>query len=136
MKILQYPNSILRKPCEPVSNVTEELKHLANEMLEVMRINNGLGLAAPQIGQSIQLFVMHPNYIFFNPKIVNRKGHQYLSESCLSFKQKTKTLKRPKSIRLQYINIDNVIEEQVFDNMDAICIQHEMDHLMGILFID
>lgn len=136
MKVLTYPNPILRRKSEPVSNVGVELKALALRMLQVMDAHNGYGLSAPQIGQSIRLFVMQPNLIFFNPEIVQREGHQYQQEGCLSFPNKFKKHKRPRSIRIKYVDEYNVSQERVFQGMDAICVEHEIEHLDGVLLLD
>ncbi len=139
-----YGEKVLRKNAEPVSKITPELKKLAEDMLETMYAAPGIGLAAPQVGESIRLMVVDVRegeepqnpYIFFNPEIVEKKGSYIDEEGCLSFPGIYANVPRFEEIEVSALN-ENGEEFQIkADGMLARCIQHELDHLNGVLFID
>ena len=111
---------------------------LYNDLAETMRENDGLGLAAPQVGLPYRVFVMRAENIIgiFNPKIVDiSKEMVYLEEGCLSYPNLWVKVKRPKKIKVRYTNPDGQTETRVFDGMSARVFQHEFDHLEGIVHI-
>ncbi len=111
---------------------------LYNDLAETMRENEGLGLAAPQVGLPYRAFVMRAENIIgvFNPKIVDISSEMvYLEEGCLSYPNLWVKIKRPKKIKVRFTNPDGQTETRVFDGMSARVFQHETDHLDGILHI-
>ncbi len=111
---------------------------LYNDLAETMRENDGLGLAAPQVGLPYRAFVMRAENIIgvFNPKIVDVSSEKvYLEEGCLSYPNLWVKIKRPKKIKVRFTNPDGQTETRVFDGMSARVFQHELDHLDGVLHV-
>lgn len=142
MKILQHPNDILIKKAEPVKKVTPELQQLAKDMVKVMRDNDGAGIAAPQIGESIRLIIVDYQGIpmaMFNPKIIKKSSaNAYHEEGCLSFglgKEKY-SVKRAQEVHVKYRDINNKMQFRIFNGFTSAIVQHEVDHLEGILFTE
>jgi peptide deformylase len=143
--ILTVPNPILKKVSEPVAAVTDETRALMDDMLETMYDAPGIGLAAIQIGVPERVIVMDlagegeepaPRY-FVNPEILEKvEDTKPYDEGCLSVPGIYETVDRPERVKLKYLNYegDEVIEWA--EGLYAVCIQHEMDHLEGTLFID
>ena len=144
-KILTEPNKILRQISEPVEKVGKEEQKLMNDMLETMYAANGIGLAAIQIGIPKRIIVMdiskdenkkEPRY-FVNPVIINKdKLKSTYEEGCLSVPDQFAEIDRPKNCDVEYLNFDGEKKLLKAEGLLATCIQHEMDHLEGILFID
>lgn len=145
LKIYEYGAPILRIPCEPVAEVTEELAILAENMLHTMYEAPGIGLAAPQIGTSVRLIVVdvsgpdEPNepYVIFNPEITPESAEEPYEEGCLSVPGIYAEVMRPRVITVSGLDIDGdeVVLEKI-DGLFARCILHEVDHLNGVLFVD
>jgi len=145
LPIYLYGQKVLRKRATEVAKVTSELAKLAEDMLETMYESNGIGLAAPQIGRSIRLIVVdvageeeekHP-YFLFNPTVTERKGDVTAEEGCLSVPGVWADVERPESITVEYLDKEG--KRQVLKKIDGLlarCIQHEIDHLDGVLFVD
>lgn len=145
LPIYLYGQKVLRKRATDVAKVTPELAKLADDMLETMYQSSGIGLAAPQIGRSIRLIVVdvageeeekHP-YFLFNPVITERKGACTAEEGCLSVPGVWADVARPEAITVEAL--DKAGKRQVLKNIDGLlarCIQHEIDHLDGVLFVD
>ena len=145
--ILTYGNQTLRKRARAVSQVTPAMKRLADDMLESMYESNGIGLAAPQVGESIRLIVVDVSggeeektrkpLVLFNPEILSSRGEIVAEEGCLSVPDVWADVTRPESITLKALDRDgNPLEFKNVDGILARCIQHEIDHLDGILFVD
>lgn len=147
--ILTVPNPILKQISKPIEMVDDTIRALMDDMLASMYEAKGIGLAAVQIGEAVRVIVMDlewgkeetpehfaPLY-FANPEIVwaSEDTNTY-DEGCLSVPEYYDGIERPTKVRLRYINRDNDTIEEDCDGMFATCIQHEMDHLEGILFID
>lgn len=115
-------------------------KQLADEMLAFMRKENGIGLAAPQIGIAKRLFVMETEGTIracFNPEIVNQDANLTdYTEGCLSFPGESFTIKRPESVQVRYQNLQGQVIEETLTGLTARCFQHEYDHLDGITMHD
>ncbi len=139
-----YPDPILAKKSEPITEITPEIKALAKEMLELMYENNGIGLAAPQAGENVRLITVDLSgpekredpHIFINPEIVEKSGETESEEGCLSVPGYRSSVKRAETVKFQAQNLDGEKIEFQADDLMAICLQHEIDHLDGILFID
>ena len=142
--IITEPNEILRQVSKPVSSVGNEERKLMNDMLETMYAANGIGLAAIQIGIPKRIIVMdiskdgkkNPMY-FVNPKINNKDKEKITyEEGCLSVPDYFAEVDRPKYCEVEYLDYNGESKVLKADGLLATCIQHEMDHLEGILFID
>lgn len=143
LTILKYPDRRLRKIAQPVEHVDESIKTLIEDMFETMYDANGIGLAATQINVHKQVIVMDLSEdksaprVFINPEItpLTEEGQPY-DEGCLSVPGFYETVERPKSVKLNAVNEHGEAFEEQCDEMLAICIQHEIDHLNGKLFVD
>ena len=144
-KILTEPDPILRKKCEPLEKVDTETKKLMDDMLETMYAAPGIGLAAIQVGILKRLVVLDiskgeeekkPMFLI-NPKIIHQsKKTSIYEEGCLSLPGQFAEIERPAECILKYIDYNGKEKELKADGLLATCVQHEVDHLNGILFID
>lgn len=139
LEILQTGNPMLREKCVPVGNVDLNLIKLLDDMKETLKDAQGAGLAAPQVGKNIRVFIVDTEdgyYEFINPKILGVSGSQYGLEGCLSVKGKWGDVKRPKKVTIEatdrYGKRFKVVARDFFAR--AVC--HENDHLDGILYTD
>jgi len=143
--ILTEPNSLLRQISKPVETVGDEEKKLMDDMLETMYAANGIGLAAIQIGVPKRIIVMdlsrnnekkEPRY-FVNPLIKNKDPLKSIyEEGCLSVPNQFAEIERPKNCEVEYLDYNGEKKILKAEGLLATCIQHEMDHLEGVLFID
>lgn len=144
LKILTYPNQKLRRKSLPikVDRHLSDIQKLIDQMFKTMKFFNGVGLAAPQVGVGFRVIVvdiqdgkMEP-LALINPEIVKIDGEVETEEGCLSFPQMNGFIKRSQKIAVKYLDYNG--EEKILeaDGLLSICIQHEIDHLNGILFID
>jgi peptide deformylase len=142
--ILTYPDPILRRETDSVTTFDHTLKQLVDDMAQTMYDAPGVGLAAPQIGISRQVIVVDLSktkgkkdfMCLINPKIVSNEGFQIDEEGCLSIPDLTSKVKRFKRIVVSYQDIDGKPAEISAEDRFAVVLQHEIDHLHGILFID
>ncbi|MBP7701705.1 MAG: peptide deformylase [Phenylobacterium sp.] len=144
-EILVVPNPVLKEVSQPIAQVDDELRALMDDMLETMYDAPGIGLAAIQIGVPKRVIVMDiagpdeekaPRYLV-NPEIVwSSEDTAPYEEGCLSIPEIYDEVERPARVKLKYLNYqgEEVVEDA--DGLFAVCIQHEMDHLEGVLFID
>ena len=142
LKVLTIPDKLLRTKCEPVKVINDDIHTLILDMIETMYVKGGIGLAAPQVGVLKQIIIVCPSRvqgeeaIFINPEIIKKTGHNMRAEGCLSIPGLTKQVRRSEEITVKYTtpgNVDRIIEA---NGWLARVIQHEIDHLKGILFID
>lgn len=150
LPIYLYGQPVLRKKCKDIDQSYPNLDKLIKDMFETMYNAEGIGLAAPQIGLDIRLFVVdleplaedNPQYsgfkkVFINPIIVEEKGEKVkYDEGCLSLPGINETVEREETIRIQYLDENFVRHDEEYSDFFARCIQHEYDHIEGILFID
>ncbi len=144
-KILTLPDPLLRKVSEPISTVNSEVKNLMDDMLDTMYAAPGIGLAAVQIGilkrvividlskegeKKEPLFIANPEIIFKSEDLITYE------EGCLSIPNQFAEVKRPRTCKITYLNYDGKKKEIYADGLLATCVQHEIDHLNGVLFID
>jgi peptide deformylase len=145
-EVVQFPDPRLKQVAKPIPEVTDELRELARDMIEVMYDEPGIGLAAPQVGASVRMFVIDTEWgdddkeknptVVLNPEISEPEGRITWDEGCLSVPDYTATVERDAMITLRGVDLDgNPIEERA-EGLRAVCIQHEVDHLDGVLFID
>lgn len=146
LEIKTHPNEVLERKAEPVKEVTDELKTLAADMFETMYANQGIGLAAPQVGRSIRMVVLDPKagteeqgqqqYVLINPEIVQKRGSIIWEEGCLSLPGIMGRVKRANQVVVEATNLEGEVFQVEGDELLAVLIQHELDHLEGILFIN
>ena len=145
LPIITAPDPRLKKVCKPVETVGPETRRLMEDMLETMYAAPGIGLAAPQVGVLRRIIVVDVSkedgqrqpHMMANPELiwVSDEDASY-EEGCLSLPEHYAEVVRPAEIKLRYIDKENEIREMAADGVLATCIQHEMDHLEGILFVD
>jgi len=149
-RIYETPDAVLRQTSKPVETFDDELKTLAADMLETMYDAPGIGLAAVQVGVPIRLLVIdlqEPEEeggdpvkdprVFINPEILWHSDHDVpYTEGCLSVPEQYAEVMRPDKIRARWRDVDGKSYEEEIDGLLAVCLQHEMDHLNGVLFID
>lgn len=145
IKIYQYPEPVLRKKTSTITTFDDDLARLIEDMVDTMYDAPGIGLAAPQIGQSMKLIVVdtttdpegEKQYMaLINPEIIAHEGTQLDEEGCLSVPELTANVKRHKKITVTYQDSNGKPHELTTEDRFAVVLQHEIDHLDGILFID
>ncbi len=146
--IVVFGDPVLKKPAEDIVEGSIDIKTLAADMFETMYEANGIGLAAPQIGKSIRMFVVDGSpleeegmedfkKVFINPEILWEEGKEWaFEEGCLSIPGIREDVMRPPKLRVNYLDENFEEHEEEFDGMQARIIQHEYDHIEGILFTD
>ncbi|MDB6137037.1 MAG: peptide deformylase [Verrucomicrobiaceae bacterium] len=158
-KVVRYPAAVLRAKCRNITTVTDAHRTLARDMLETMREEHGLGLAAPQVGEDVQLAVIdcahnphcvsffkfngepasmveHMPVVFLNPKIELGKAKVSQEEGCLSFPDLRGLIRRSEEVKVTYQTLEGDTATIETDGLLSRAFQHEIDHLNGILFID
>lgn len=142
LPILEFPDPRLRTKAKPVAVVDDSIRQLAKDMLETMYAAPGIGLAATQVNQHIRLLVLDVSddksapMVFINPEIVPLDGEKEYDEGCLSVPGFFEAVKRPDRIRIQALNEQGEAFELETDGLLSVCLQHEVDHLDGKLFVD
>jgi peptide deformylase len=142
--ILHYPDPRLREKAKPVETITPEIVKLIDDMAETMYAAPGVGLAATQIGEPHRVFLVdiagedEPSdlRVFVNPEIVQKEGDQTWEEGCLSFPGVTEEVKRAAKLKVRALDKEGKPFEVEADGLLAVAIQHEHDHLDGVLMID
>jgi peptide deformylase len=143
-EILEYPDPRLREVAKPVEQVTPEIQALIDDMAETMYAAPGVGLAANQIGVDLRIFVLdcaaedEPSdfRVFINPEILEKDGQVVWNEGCLSFPGVTEEIKRAEHVKVRALDRDGKPFELEAHGLLAVAIQHETDHLNGVLMID
>ena len=142
MPIITYPSSLLRKKSKKIKKFNEpEIKILSEELLGILKKENGLGLAAPQVGQHLKMIAINTkqdDQIFINPKITFKSffRNEIAEEGCLSLPNIFGLVKRAKKVKVKYYNLEGKKIKIKAEGLLARVFQHEIDHLNGILFID
>jgi len=159
LPIVRYPDPVLRAKCRPVTQITPELRQFAANMIETVKAANGVGLAAPQVAQDIQLAVIdvshnpscitflridgqrvdmtqHMPVVFLNPVLELGKDKEIDEEGCLSFPRLRGDIRRSGAIKVTFQTLEGTQQTWETDGLLARAFQHEIDHLNGILFID
>ncbi|MDR3739830.1 MAG: peptide deformylase [Terracidiphilus sp.] len=143
LKIVKYPEPVLQQPGEPVTEFNDELRKLAADMFETMYAEQGIGLAAQQVGIAKRLAVIdlscgkNPDdkLVLVNPEIIAREGKQYEEEGCLSFPEIREKVQRALTVRVRAQDLNGKWFEMDGEELLSRCFQHEIDHLDGMLFI-
>ena len=145
MQIVQYPHPALRWKSSPITEITPDLHQIVREMFDLMYQAEGIGLAANQVGLPYRIFVINlsgekehadEEHVFINPEIVHRKGSQEGEEGCLSLPKLFAPVRRAKDIVVEAFDLTGEGFEMDLDDLASRAVQHETDHLDGILFID
>jgi peptide deformylase len=152
--VIQFPDPRLKRQAEPIEKITDEIRALAEDMIEVMYDEPGIGLAAPQVGEPVRLIVVDTDWpadeddvavpeaarrrplVLVNPEIVEREGKLVWTEGCLSVPDFSAEVERSERIVVRGTDLEGepIVEEA--EQLRAVCFQHEIDHLDGVLFID
>ena len=145
-KVVKYGEASLRQPSKEVHKVSQKIKNLVQDMLDTMYSQNGVGLAAPQIGENLRVFVIDVStgneplnpMVFINPKIIKKSGACISHEGCLSFPEAYTDVKRYEYVMVKALDTNgrSFVMEAKEGSLLARAIQHEIDHLDGVLFID
>ncbi|KQB96183.1 peptide deformylase [Loktanella sp. 1ANDIMAR09] len=145
-KILIHPDPRLKKVAQPVASVNDDLRRLADDMLETMYDAPGIGLAAPQIAVMDRMLVMDcakeddatpEPMVLINPEVVwTSEERNVYEEGCLSIPEQYAEVERPAEVEVSWMDLDGKTRRERFDGLWATCVQHEIDHLDGKLFID
>ena len=139
LKIYKYGEPVLREKSEPIAVVTDPLRSLAVDMIATMHAAKGVGLAAQQIGrtedEAFNSIVQMP-LVLFNPEIISRDGSQFDKEGCLSFPGLGGSVDRAAQVTCQYLDMNNMPQIVTARGFLARALQHEIDHLDGILYVD
>lgn len=143
-----FGDPVLRKKAEPITRNFKDLKEFIENMFDTMYNSDGVGLAAPQVGQPIRIFVLdtttdeedEPAGIvkaFINPEILKKTGDEWvMNEGCLSLPEIREDVLRPETVRIKYLDEDFNEHEEEYSGFTSRVIQHEYDHLDGIMFVD
>ena len=144
--IIIHPDPRLKKPADRITDIDVELRRLADDMLETMYDAPGIGLAAPQVGVGKRMLVMDcvkeedapPRpMVLINPEVTwTSEEKNVYEEGCLSIPEQYADVERPAEVRVAWTGLDGARHDEQFDGLWATCVQHEIDHLNGILFID
>jgi peptide deformylase len=145
-KILIHPDPRLKKTTDPITSVDDNLRRLADDMLETMYDAPGIGLASPQIAVMSRMIVLdcekeedaNPNpMVLINPEVVwTSEDRNVYEEGCLSIPEQYAEVERPAEVEVTWMSLDGKTMRERFDGLWATCVQHEIDHLDGKLFID
>jgi peptide deformylase len=145
LPIIKAPDPILKKRCAPVEIVDDEIRTLMDDMLETMYVAPGVGLAAPQVSVHKRVIVVDTSrgdtdrspIRMADPEIIEfSEDLAVYDEGCLSFPDQYAEVERPAKVRVRYLDYDNAVQEIEAEGLLSTCIQHEMDHLDGKLFVD
>ena len=144
--VLQFPDPRLKRVSEPIPEITDAIRALARDMCEVMYDEPGIGLAAPQVGEAIRMFVIDTEWgeegkerrpqVWINPEFLLREGSLVWEEGCLSVPDYTAEVERAARVRIRGQDLDGKEIVEDAEGLRAVCFQHEYDHLDGVLFID
>ncbi|SRR5579884_127145 len=142
-EIVKYPDPVLQRPTEPVTEFNDELRKLVDDMFESMYAAQGIGLAAPQIGVSKRLTVIDLSFqkdpkekiVLINPEIIHKEGRQVEEEGCLSLPEIREKVSRAYKVRVRAQDVEGKWFEIDGEELLARAFQHEIDHLDGVLFI-
>lgn len=147
------PDERLNHPSAPVAHVTDDTRKLADDMLDTMYANHGIGLAAVQVGVHQRIIVVDVEWrsdgechghhepgnpiVFINPEIIaNSYEQSRYNEGCLSFPDNYSEVERPKSVTVRYLDLEGNAQQMLCDGLLGTCIQHEIDHINGVVFVD
>lgn len=142
LDVLRFPDERLRTVATKIAEVNEEIKTLVEDMFETMKDENGIGLAATQVNHHVRLFIMDVSengdepYVFINPEIIAKEGSKINEEGCLSVPHCYAKVPRAEKVTMKALDKDGNEFTKEAEGLMAVCMQHELDHLDGKLFVD
>lgn len=142
LEVLHFPDERLRKIAAPVEKITPDIEHIIEDMFETMYQEEGIGLAATQVNIHKRIIVIDVSenrenpLVFINPELIEKDGETGIEEGCLSVPESRAFVSRAEHVKVRAMNRQGESFELEADGLLAICLQHEMDHLMGKLFVD
>lgn len=142
LSVVKYPDPRLRAQCQPIEVIDEDLHKLIDAMKSLMFATNGVGLAAPQVGVTVQMFLGSPTFnpdevmVYINPRIIENSGSQEDEEGCLSFPEIFSMIRRARVTTIEATDLEGNVFRQTGEDLAARVFQHEMDHLQGKLLVD
>jgi peptide deformylase len=144
LEIILYPHPTLRREAKPIQRVDSELRHVIRQMFPVMYASRGIGLAATQVNLPLRVFVINlasdpeegEELVFINPVLSRPKGTDEKEEGCLSIPGVNANVKRPETVHVQAYDLEGQVIEARLEGLMARAVQHEVDHLDGVLFTD
>ncbi len=142
LEVLRFPDARLRNKAMPVEKIGSEIRRIAENMLDTMYAENGIGLAATQVNIQKRVVVIdlsekkHDPLVLINPEITKLEGCETMREGCLSVPDYYAVVERAEAIEFNYKTLENKLVTTTTDGLLAVCVQHEIDHLNGKLFID
>jgi peptide deformylase len=142
LEIVRYPDPRLREACAAIDQVNDDVRDLAAKMFSLMFASNGVGLAAPQVGVPVRLFIASPTFspadchVYINPRIVSGEGTANEEEGCLSFPGIFCKVKRNREVTVEAMDLYGKVRQQTCRDLHARILQHEYDHLVGQLLVD
>jgi peptide deformylase len=143
-----FGDPVLRKKAEPITKEFPKLKEFVQNMFDTMYNSDGVGLAAPQVGQAIRIFVIDSTIddedelpgikkAFINPEILEKSGDEWvMNEGCLSLPEIREDVLRPETVKIKYVDEDFNEHIEIYSGFTSRVIQHEYDHLEGVMFVD
>lgn len=146
--VLRVPDPRLKRVCAPIDTIDDRVRALAADLVDTLDAVVGTGIAAPQIGELVRMVFLdagrspkhadgaHPPLVLLNPVIVDRSGSQRFREGCLSLPEFLGQVKRSKRVHVTALGLDGEPLELEFEGFEAVLVQHELDHLDGVLFVD
>ena len=142
LEVLRFPDERLRTVAKPVKEINDQIRTLVEDMFETMREENGIGLAATQVNTHLRIVVMDVSedqsnpLVFINPEITEKNGSTISEEGCLSVPNSYAKVERAEKVKVTALDTNGESFRMDADGLLAICIQHELDHLRGVLFVD
>ena len=142
LQVLHFPDERLRTVAAPVKEVNKDIQRIVDDMFETMYAEEGIGLAATQVDIHQRIIVIdvsenrEQQLVLINPELLEQSGETGIEEGCLSIPEQRALIPRSERVKIRALNRDGETYELETDGLLAICIQHEMDHLMGKLFVD
>ncbi|MFB6421639.1 MAG: peptide deformylase [Candidatus Malihini olakiniferum] len=142
LQVLYFPDERLRTIAEPISEVNAEVQRITDDMFDTMRAEEGVGLAATQVNVHQRIIVIDvsekrdQSLVLINPELLEKNGYTCIEEGCLSVPETRVLVPRAERVKVKALDRKGISFEMEADGLLAICIQHEMDHLIGKLFID
>lgn len=142
LNIVEYPDPVLRKKAKPIRDLNPSIISVVDDLVDTLHSTTGIGLCAPQLGYSLQIMAMdlsanqNETEVFINPEIISKSGFAIVQEQCLSIPGVSANVMRAGVVQVKALDIYGKEFEGTYEGMQAICIQHELDHLEGTLFID
>lgn len=141
-KIVTEEDPLLRKKSREIKNINDHIKTLAQDMIDtLLSTDNGIGLAGPQVGVLRRIFVIDMREgegptVYINPEIISKEDREVHTEGCLSIPNQWEEISRPTKVKVRATNVDGEEFEKEVTGLEAACVEHETDHLNGMLYVD